>query len=106
MLYEFACPSCGRAWEERRRLAQIEEPAHCKCGQLGERRISASAVIFKCAGFPSNDSKGSWGRRDGRTMSFGEREFLDREAADDAAAKPDTCVNVAKRGDTKIMLGA
>ena len=39
-------------------------------------------------------------------MSFGEHEFLAKEAADDAAAKPDTCVNVAKRGDAKLMIGA
>jgi len=106
MLYEFHCPECGRSWEERRRLALIDESAPCECGALGERQICATAVIFKCAGFPGNDSKGSWNRRDGRTMSFGEHEFLAKEAADDAAAKPDTCVNVAKRGDAKLMIGA
>lgn len=106
MLYEFQCPACGHTWDERRKLAQIDEPALCVCGELGDRQISAVAVIFKCAGFPSNDSKGSWGRRDGRTMSFGEYEFLEKEAADDAAANPDTCVNVAKRGDAKLMIGA
>lgn len=71
------------------------------CGEEGRLRVSAPPVIFKIRGFPGNDLKGKAFRRtNGRNMSFGEHEFLDKEASDDASAVPDTVRAVSKRGDT------
>lgn len=63
--------------------------------------LSPTPVIFKASGFPGHDLKGSAFRRvNGRNMNFAEREFLDREASDDASAAPDTVRDVSRRGDT------
>ena len=98
MIYEYGCDPCDRTWDVMRRVADRDAPSSCpQCKREGTRRVTSCGIIFMEAYFPSNDFKeGAFWRQDGRAMSFHEHEFLDREASDDAAAAPDTCVNVAK----------
>ena len=99
MRYEFKCDDCRESWTVSRAVKDRNDKSACPSCQVdGYRAVSAASLIFMDADFPSNDFKeGAFWRPDGRTTSFHEREFLDREASDDASAAPDTVVNVAKQ---------
>lgn len=44
-LYEYACPSCGSAFERLRKHAEREEPLACpRCGAEARAVFSAAAV--------------------------------------------------------------
>lgn len=62
-------------------------------------------MIANSDSFPSHDFRdGKFWQPDGRRMYMKERDYLEREAADDSAAKPETVTEVAKRGGTKEVL--
>ena len=39
-LYEYACPDCG-TFSALRKMSESQLPAHCDCGELGTRILSA-----------------------------------------------------------------
>jgi putative FmdB family regulatory protein len=39
-IYEYECSKCSGWFEVAKRIAEIDNPETCKCGGLGERRIS------------------------------------------------------------------
>lgn len=100
MIYEYRCTE--HRWTLFRSVDDRHDQALCPaCSEEGHLVICPTPVIFKVRGFPGHDIKGkAFHRVNGRNMSFGEREFLDREASDDASAVPDTVRDVSRRGDT------
>lgn len=57
MLYDYFCQKCG--FEKQIKHSMKESPKiKCnKCNMIMERKIFASAVIFKCGGFYCTDNR-------------------------------------------------
>ncbi len=54
-LYEYRCTTCGHRFEKIQSFSAPEQLACPKCGNMGERLISAPAIQFKGSGFYLTD---------------------------------------------------
>jgi putative FmdB family regulatory protein len=52
-IYEFRCKVCGSTFEERRPMAQADEPAPCPQGHLGATRLLPVFATVGSAGPPA-----------------------------------------------------
>ncbi len=91
-LYEYRCPS-GHRFEKIQSFSAPEQLECPKCGQMGERLLSAPAIQFKGSGFyltdygKSGGSKGVAGESGGGASSDGKSGSDTKSGSD---SKPGT----------------
>jgi putative FmdB family regulatory protein len=57
-LYEFACPTCGQAFERELTVRANQTEVRCPSGHRGVRRVySVPSVVFKGHGFYKTDHR-------------------------------------------------
>lgn len=57
--YDYACPSCGTRFEVEHHMNEHPEVRCPNCGAVCQQVFSASAIVFKGAGFYNTDMRGS-----------------------------------------------